>query len=295
MIEDKVSIVIPVFNGGKTIERSIKSCTNQSYYNIEIIVVNNGSKDNTEEVIKSIKDDRILLLDSSKGRSKARNIGINNSNGEYLVFLDADDTLSKDSISNAVSFLKKNSDYFAYTSSIRYINEETGELINTVTPSYKNNNDLERYNPFPINSIVFRNNSQIRFLENLNYNEDWLYFADLLNNRRVFVNNQKIGGDVYIHENNTMRDLEKMIGTQLLVKKLIKKNRNKKNTFIDFFINIKLLIIFILISHPSNIRDQVKMEYKGWYATANFLCKIPILSFVFKNKLEVYKREYYYK
>jgi glycosyltransferase involved in cell wall biosynthesis len=87
-----VSIIMPAFNAGKTINESISSVINQSYKNWELIVVNDGSKDNTSEIVKKFKNENILLIEQiNKGVSNARNVGIHNSKGEYIAFLDADD------------------------------------------------------------------------------------------------------------------------------------------------------------------------------------------------------------
>lgn len=90
-----VSVIIPSYNSGEYLNEAIESVVNQTYRNLEIIVVNDGSSDDTEEIAKEWqrKDKRIRYLKHSrnKGLSTARNTGIKNSKGEYIAFLDADD------------------------------------------------------------------------------------------------------------------------------------------------------------------------------------------------------------
>lgn len=96
-----VSVIIPVYNGEKYIERCLDSIVNQSYENIEIIIVNDGSLDGTNEKIKKYKeiDNRIVYVQQeNSGVSCARNTGINKASGSYLVFVDSDDTVEKDYI-----------------------------------------------------------------------------------------------------------------------------------------------------------------------------------------------------
>ena len=91
-----VSIIVPVFNGENTITRCLNSMLAQSYSNIEIIIVNDGSKDNTLSVIKPLisNDDRIILINQeNSGVSEARNHGINLAKGDYFLFVDADDEI----------------------------------------------------------------------------------------------------------------------------------------------------------------------------------------------------------
>lgn len=106
MKSPKVSVIIPVYNAEKTIGGILKKLINQSYMNIEVVVVNDGSKDDSLKVVKSIsmKDRRILVVDQENaGVSVARNVGINNSTGEFITFIDADDDFSEDLINELVT------------------------------------------------------------------------------------------------------------------------------------------------------------------------------------------------
>ena len=92
MKKTKFSIIIPAYNVEKYIKETIQSVLNQTYDNYEIIVINDGSTDKTEEVIKSIKDKRIKLVNqNNKGVSAARNNGIKHATGDYIIFIDSDD------------------------------------------------------------------------------------------------------------------------------------------------------------------------------------------------------------
>lgn len=95
-----ISVVIPLYNKGKSIAQSLKSVLNQAYTHFEIVVVDDGSTDKSVEEVRSIGDDRIQLLgQSNAGPSKARNTGVKNSKGDWIVFLDADDELLPDALS----------------------------------------------------------------------------------------------------------------------------------------------------------------------------------------------------
>jgi len=102
------SIIIPVYNRADIIMRTIDSVLNQIFKNFEIIVVDDGSKDNTAEVIKSIPDARVkYIYQNNAERSVARNNGANHANGEYLIFLDSDDTFDSNHLSGLFSFIEK--------------------------------------------------------------------------------------------------------------------------------------------------------------------------------------------
>ncbi|MDC9721962.1 MAG: glycosyltransferase family 2 protein [Urechidicola sp.] len=91
MEEALITVIIPAYNSEKFIRRAIDSVLNQLYKNIEIIVIDDGSTDNTAKIIKSYADKVKYIYQENKGVASARNKGIINSNGTYIAFLDADD------------------------------------------------------------------------------------------------------------------------------------------------------------------------------------------------------------
>jgi glycosyltransferase involved in cell wall biosynthesis len=109
----KISIIVPVYNSQKTIQRCCDSLLNQTYKNIEIILVNDGSKDESLKIINSYEckyDNVIVLNQKNSGAGAARNNGLLKASGEYVTFVDSDDELSKDAIKNMVKCLKPDTD-----------------------------------------------------------------------------------------------------------------------------------------------------------------------------------------
>ncbi len=106
----KISVVIPAYNAERTIERCISSIKNQTYNNLEIIVVNDGSTDSTEDVVKNLQlyDERIRLISVQNGGvSHARNVGIDNATGDYITFVDSDDYIDSDMYECLIGIAKK--------------------------------------------------------------------------------------------------------------------------------------------------------------------------------------------
>lgn len=91
--EEKVSVIIPTYNREATVGNSIQSVLNQTWQNFEIIVVDDGSTDNTCHVVEAFADDRIryVCLEQNEGASRARNEGIRLAESEFIAFLDSDD------------------------------------------------------------------------------------------------------------------------------------------------------------------------------------------------------------
>lgn len=109
---EKVSIIMPCFNDGEYIRESINSALNQTYKNIELIIIDDGSTDiKTINILNSIRDKRIKVLKTKRlGPSGARNEGIRNSNGKYILPLDSDDLIDKTYIEKAVNIMEERED-----------------------------------------------------------------------------------------------------------------------------------------------------------------------------------------
>ncbi len=106
MGEPLVSIIVPLYNGEQTIERCLTSIRNQSYKNIEVLVVNDGSKDHSMKVLKKFRDSdsRFHILNKgNSGVSDSRNLGMKNARGKYIQFVDSDDWLIKDATESFVT------------------------------------------------------------------------------------------------------------------------------------------------------------------------------------------------
>jgi len=112
----KVSVIIPMHNSSKHIKECIESVINQTYKNIEIIVVDDASVDNSAEIIKSINDSRIKMLElkDNLGAAIARNKGIEIATGDYICFLDSDDYWVLDKLVKQVKFIEENNYTFIY-------------------------------------------------------------------------------------------------------------------------------------------------------------------------------------
>ena len=128
----RISVVIPAYNAQATIAQTIESVRQQTYSNLEIIVINDGSSDRTTEIVNQILDPRIKLFNYPNGGvATARNRGIAKAKGEYIAFLDADDFWKSDKLKLQLQALSKNPDarvayswtYFWYSEDICYPSE----------------------------------------------------------------------------------------------------------------------------------------------------------------------------
>ena len=105
------SVVIPSYNRASLIRRSIDSVLSQSVTDFEIIIVDDGSTDNTEEVIKTIGDPRVVYLkQENKGATAARNNGVRHAKGDYVSFLDSDDVWYPTTLAKQLAKFKSDSE-----------------------------------------------------------------------------------------------------------------------------------------------------------------------------------------
>lgn len=109
-MNELVSIIIPVYNSEEYIEKCLKSVDSQTYSNIEVIIINDGSIDKSLEVIKKYrfrKAKKIVIDKENEGVSIARNIGIKNAQGKYIFFLDSDDCIVENTIDYLITCMEK--------------------------------------------------------------------------------------------------------------------------------------------------------------------------------------------
>lgn len=116
----KISVIIPAYNASKNITETIESVLAQTFTDFEVIVADDGSLDNTVDVVLSLteRDDRVKIYRTEKnqGVSKARNFAISNATGEWIAFLDSDDLWTKDKLEKQISLAEKSNADIVYCS-----------------------------------------------------------------------------------------------------------------------------------------------------------------------------------
>lgn len=129
MVDGLVSVVMPSWNTGRFIAESIHSVINQTYKNWELLIVDDCSTDNTDEVVSSFKDERIRYFKNEKnsGAALTRNRALREAKGEYIAFLDSDDIWLPEKLEKMVKFMKDNNYPFAYHEYVK-IDEESKPL-----------------------------------------------------------------------------------------------------------------------------------------------------------------------
>ena len=135
-INSLVSIIIPCYNGELFIKKTIDSALNQTYKKLEIIIVNDGSKDKTYEEICRYEAQGVKIINKpNTGVSDSRNIGMKYASGDYIMFLDADDILEPDYLERRIELLEKDKTLDFCTGEIIWI-DENGKLLKMPKKQY---------------------------------------------------------------------------------------------------------------------------------------------------------------
>ena len=143
----KVSIVIPVYNTEKYIEKCIKSALNQTYDNVEIIVVDDGSTDSTPSLLKKFEDRIKIITKKNGGTASALNHGIKNMSGQWFKWLSADDLLKNDAVEKLILEIKnlgKDAENCIFYSNYDLIDENDSVIDEFIEPDYNSLDSFQR-------------------------------------------------------------------------------------------------------------------------------------------------------
>ena len=176
-----ISVVMPCYNAEKYVCFAIKSILDQSYANFELIIINDGSTDSTDEKIRNFRDSRIRYIGVKEnlGNYMARNIGMKAASGAYICVMDADDIAMPDRLKTQYQFLENNHKVGCVGSQAIVINE-AGDMSGRIYKPVVSSEELatlfliDNFTLHP--SLMFRNSMLKRF--NLSYDESYQYASD---------------------------------------------------------------------------------------------------------------------
>ena len=184
-----ISIIIPIYNGEKYIRRCIQSIISQSYQNLEIIIVDDGSEDNTSKIVKSLslKHNNIkYYYKKNSGVSSARNYGLTKANGEFVTFVDCDDKIEHTLYEKVIDIFKKyKTDIVAFNYNI--INKDGSKLLGINKEPSKSFQYSILQND-EIMGFVFNKVYKKYVIDEIKFDENIKIYEDLLYNVKVSLN-----------------------------------------------------------------------------------------------------------
>ena len=283
----KVSVVVPVYNGKNFIKRCMDSVLNQSYKNIELVMVNDGSKDESLSIMKELskgKENVVIVDQKNGGVSSARNNGLDHSTGKFVTFVDVDDALKENAILNMVNSLKKDTDIVIGGLEIR----KDDKVISRVVPE---DNKWARLKYTSTQFKLYRRDflikNNILFEKKFDIGEDMLFFykamsnttnievcerADYLN----FKNDESVTAN--INKRKNMLDMYDVM-KYMYDNKLLKNYNEKEN----IFLYMKITTLNVLLQINGFKISELKKLYNKNYDW--------VKSISANNKISLYNQE----
>ncbi len=260
---NKISIIIPVYNSERYLKKCLDSILNQTYKNLEIILIDDGSEDGSLKIMNEYKknDKRIKIIKkNNSGVSSSRNIGIKNSTGEFITFIDSDDAID-------MRYFEKTMKYFNDTEidivCTNYNYDYNGNLKrnrNFVSGKVSNIIALNPASNYYITTVwgkIFKSDiiKSLKFDEKIFYSEDTLFYTEaLLKAKNIFFLNEFLY-NYFINENGAM------------------KNKDLKKYSTDLLARYKILKIYKQNNLPKNIIKNAEIYLLHSYVNIAFLAK----------------------
>lgn len=263
-MEKLVSIIIPSYNREKTIKRAVDSLLQQSYKNIEIIVVDDCSKDNTEDVVKSIEDGRVSYykLEKNSGACFARNYGIEKAKGEYIAFQDSDDLWEKDKLKRQIEILEQENFDMCICKTAQ-IDEETNKIIGTIPDNINESrlltfNEVLEKNCVSTPVIVAKSEcvKNVMFDNSMPRFQDWDFALRFLKSYNIYYLNEMLFKQYCQKESITKNPKRGIDAYDIIMKKYQEDLQNDKKALANVYIAYAAL-------KKKNKEKYIKYLFKG--------------------------------
>lgn len=279
-----ISIIMSAYNAERYINDAIQSVLNQDHEKWELIIVNDGSTDNTKSIINSYTDSRIKTISKKhEGVSKSRNLALNIMKGDWFCFLDADDIFTKSSLSSRLKITLVEKDISFVDGSVLIENYKTRKKVKEYIPKFKGFPLYElcklSEECFVGNTWLIKRDSKInyRFIEEMTHSEDICFYLSIAENKIYSYTRNRIL--IYRKRNDSA-----MTNYQSLEEGYYKLYKYINNTFkitnsIKFFLRIKIAKIMFLtyIFNEKSVKNALKSLQRNFLMTST---NILILSLI---------------
>jgi len=282
MNKELITVIVPVYNVEKYLSKCIDSILNQTYTNLEIILVDDGSQDDCGQICDEYarKDNRIKVIHKeNSGVSQARNIGIDNANGEFIAFVDADDYIEREMLYTLKNNIKNvdlsscGSQKVLGNNIIEQFKLEKDVIIDNkefMQSMFYGRKHKYKYQGLLVDKLyksdIIRNNN-IRFQEEIKYNEDRLFVFQYINkcDEGVYISSY-MGYNYFQRDNSAMHQKEyknDMYTEFIAFDKMSEIAREKKEVEIDDGIRAEYIIhaLEIYMQYYDNSKNEIN-EYK---------------------------------
>ena len=286
----KISVIIPTYNRAHLIGRAIESVLHQTYHDLELIIIDDGSTDNTDDVINRFqqKDNRIIYLkhDKNKGGSAARNTGVKASRGKYISFLDSDDEWEPEKLKIETRILDDDKNLIICSTGYTFINEKNGRIIGTskVQKGIIFQKTVLRGQGITTNDFIVDKGKVIKiggFDEELPARQDWDFWIRITSVGMGYQDSMNFVKKYTMRDDQISSGIKsKLRGTEAVLKK-------HKNLFISDSIAYDSILRNIAMMHILNndIVNAIKYYVEAYKVTNNLLTIYKILSMIIILKI----------
>lgn len=279
----EISVIVPIYNGEKTIERCVESLINQTFKDLEIILVNDGSQDRSLNICKELSQRNKFIkvfTQNNKGQSAARNLGIKNSSGKYIMFCDCDDTVSNKWCENLYEIIKNKKEVLPYCGF--KILDDGGKFVKKIENKETSKWQIEAkdffyldqigLSGFPTNKIFYKEvlvKNNILFDENLKDNEDLKFVLEYVTHIKKIVYTNSQDYNYYSYENSISKYYRNKIFEKWESKYILWKQFLKKIDFNNYDKNLELCaslyLYYFLISLQNSFDSRNSLSKKEKY------------------------------
>lgn len=259
-----VSVIIPTYNREKTIKRAVESVLNQTYQNIECIVVDDCSNDNTYTVIKSVNDSRLKYIKQPKnsGACAARNRGIDEAKGEYIAFQDSDDEFRPEKIEKQLQALLENDADVVFCAMQRHGYGKCDEIFPDIEQGFQSHHDIVVGFYVSTQMIIGKKCvfEKYKFDENMPRMQDYDLMVRVAQTEKVYFLKQTLV-DVYLQDDSLTPKKGQYKKQAEITGILLEKYKN----FIDIYPDWYLIMLNRLALSKTMMGENATALYKELY------------------------------
>ena len=284
----RVSVIIPAYNKADYTVRTVQSILDQTWQSIEILVIDDGSKDDTQEKMEAFGDSIRYFRKQNGGACAARNFGIRQAKGDYLAFIDCDDVYYPEKITKSVALLDENPDYGFVHTNIHFIDAD--EKIISKTPSTKINCNGWISDRMLNTNLVFNSTVVVRreclekvgnFDESVFIPADWDLWLRLSEQYQVGYIDEPLTG-YRKADNYTIANIEESLDEEIQVLKKAFARRKTPNFSTHIYLSntyYRTGLLYGAVKDLSNSRNMFFKAIKEWPLNWKSLCFFTALCF----------------
>ncbi len=262
MKKPKISVIMAVHNSEKFLRSSVESILNQTLKDLELIIINDGSSDNSSKIIKEYteKDKRIISINNLKnlGPAGTRNQGLKIAKGKYIAILDSDDISSRERLKIQYNYLEKHPNIFLVGSSAIFI-DESGKIVS----KFRKYDDYEVLAwRFPKScgiihsSVMYRNEKIFFYNEKFRYAHDYELYLHLLNSGKNLTNLPQFLVKYRVHADSiSVSKHKEQVRFANLTRERHKNLRNRISFLNRSIFSVKLILFYIRTFMEKRIKN----------------------------------------